>query len=689
MTNPAYTNRLVHETSPYLRQHAHNPVDWYPWGEEALRRAKELDRPIFLSIGYSACHWCHVMEHESFEDSAVADILNRHFVSIKVDREERPDLDQIYMTAAQLLTGQGGWPMSMFLTPFLEPFYGGTYFPPDDRYGRPSFRRVLLSLIDAWEKRRADVETQAKQLTQGVRETTLLEPGSGPLDDAHLRGALAQLERRFDATYGGFGDAPKFPHPIELRLLLRLWKRFGDEGALNMARVTLDKMARGGMYDHLGGGFHRYSTDQRWLVPHFEKMLYDNAQLAIAYLEAFQATADPFYRTVVEETLGYVLREMTSPEGPFYSTQDADSEGEEGRFFVWPLDEVERHLGRQWAELFCAVYDVTREGNWEGHNILHRGRSDEQEARLHHISDVDLRQRLAEAKKTLFEARSKRVWPGRDEKVLTSWNGLMIAALARAGAVLDQPRYTQAAVRAADFLWSRLRTADGKLLRTYHAASEPKLNGYLEDYAFLLEAYVALYEATFDVRWVERSLDLARRMGEQFWDEEGGGFFYTGRDHEALIARTKDPHDSSIPSGNGLAVSALLRLHALTGEPDLLRKAETTLRLFHGLMTQAPMAVGQMLLALDFHLGPVQEFAVVGDPANEEVRRVMAAIRRDFRPNHVVAMKPAGVIANTERIIPLLADRPGEGSVTLYVCENFVCQKPLVGAEAAERALST
>jgi uncharacterized protein YyaL (SSP411 family) len=689
MTNPAHPNRLVHETSPYLRQHAHNPVDWYPWGEEALRRAKELDRPIFLSIGYSACHWCHVMEHESFEDPAVADILNRHFVSIKVDREERPDLDQIYMTAVQMLTGQGGWPMSMFLTPSLEPFYGGTYFPPDDRYGRPSFRRVLLSLVDAWEKRRSDVETQAQQLTQGVRETTLLEPGSGPLDDANLRRASAQLERRFDPTYGGFGDAPKFPHPIELRLLLRLWKRFGDEGALNMARLTLDKMARGGMYDHLGGGFHRYSTDQRWLVPHFEKMLYDNAQLAVAYLEAFQATADPFYRTVVEETLDYVFREMTSPEGPFYSTQDADSEGEEGKFFVWSLDEVEQLLGRHLAELFFPFYDVTREGNWEGHNILHRGRSDEQEARLHHIADADLQQHLAEAKKILFEARSKRVWPGRDEKVLTSWNGLMITALARAGAVLDQPRYTQAAVRAADFMWGRMRTADGKLFRTYHAGSEPKLNGYLEDYAFLLEASVELYEATFDVRWVERSLDLARRMSEQFWDEERGGFYYTGRDHEALIARTKDPHDSSIPSGNGLAVTVLLRLHALTGEPELLRKAETTLRLFHGLMTQAPMAVGQMLLALDFHMGPVQELAVVGDSANEEVRRVVAAIRRDFRPNHVVAMKPAGVAATLEKVIPLLADRPGEGSVTLYVCENFVCQKPHVGAEAAERALLT
>jgi uncharacterized protein YyaL (SSP411 family) len=685
--NHAATNRLARETSPYLRQHACNPVDWYPWGDEALRRTKELNRPIFLSIGYSACHWCHVMEHESFEDPEVADLLNRHFVSIKVDREERPDLDQIYMTAVQMLTGQGGWPMSMFLTPELEPFYGGTYFPPDDRYGRPSFKRLLLHIIDVWQNRRADVETQAKQLADGVRQMMFLEPGTGPLDASHLRKSSAQLQRRFDPTFGGFGDAPKFPHPIELRLLLRLWKRFDDADALNMATRTLDKMAQGGIYDHLGGGFHRYSTDQRWLVPHFEKMLYDNALLAVAYLEGFQATASPRYREVVCETLDYVLREMTSPEGPFFSTQDADSEGEEGRFFVWSLDEVENLLGRERADLFCKVYDVTREGNWEGHNILHRGRSDEQEARMQGIPEPELRRRLDEAKRLLFDARSKRVWPGRDEKVLTSWNGLMIAALARAGSVLDVPRYTVAAVRAAEFIWGNMRTTEGRLRRTYSAGTEPRLNAYLEDYAFLLDAFVSLYEATFDVRWIERALELTRRMSEQFWDAEGGGYFYTGRDHEALIARTKDPHDSSIPSGNSVAATSLLRLHALTGNAELLKQAERTMRLFHGLMTQAPMAVGQMVVALDFYLGPVQEYAVVGDPADEEVRRVLRAIRSGFRPHHVLALKQAGATAEVENVVPLLADREGKGRVTLYVCENFTCQVPLVGAEAAEKAL--
>src|SRR5947209_8144539 len=378
MTEQAnFTNRLVHETSPYLRQHAHNPVDWYPWGEEALRRARELDRPIFLSIGYSACHWCHVMEHESFEDPEVARLLNDHFVSIKVDREERPDLDQIYMTAVQLLTRQGGWPMSMFLTPDLQPFYGGTYFPPQDSYGRPGFKRLLLALADAWQNRREEILGSAGQLTEHVQLAGRIEPRAGELTPHLLREAAEQLGAAFDAVHGGFGMAPKFPHALEMRLLLRVWRRFGDGQALRMVRLTLDRMARGGMYDHLGGGFHRYSTDERWLVPHFEKMLYDNALLSIAYLEAYQATGEPFYRQVVEETFGYVRGEMTDPAGPFYSTQDADSEGVEGKFYVWTEREIRDVLGDQLAEIFNPVYDVTPEGNWEGHTILHRSKTDE------------------------------------------------------------------------------------------------------------------------------------------------------------------------------------------------------------------------------------------------------------------------------------------------------------------------
>jgi uncharacterized protein YyaL (SSP411 family) len=685
---PAFTNRLAHETSPYLRQHAHNPVNWYPWGPEALARARELDRPIFLSVGYSACHWCHVMEHESFEDPRIGQLLNDHFVSIKVDREERPDLDQIYMNAVQMLTGQGGWPMSMFLTPDLKPFYGGTYFPPDDRYGRPSFERVLRALIDAWQNRRDEIERSAGQITEHLQDLGRPEPTTDALGPELLRDAVANLGRYFDRANGGFGSAPKFPHPMELRLLLRAWKRFGDEDALGMARRTLDGMARGGIYDHLGGGFHRYSTDERWLVPHFEKMLYDNALLTVAYLEGYQATGEDGYRTVVEETLAYVTREMTSPEGPFYSTQDADSEGVEGKFYVWPLGEVEEVLGRDAAEVFGNVYDVTAEGNWEGHNILHRTKTEEQYARLLHLSVEDLRRSLAESRRKLLEVRGRRVWPGRDEKTLTSWNGLMIDAFALAAQVLDRPEYAATAERAADFLLTRMRTADGRLLRTYSAGSEPKLNAYLEDYAFLVNGLVTLYEATFNPRWVEAGSDLARVMVEQFWDGAEGGFFYTGRDHEALIARTKDPHDSSIPSGNSMAAFALLRLAKLTGHPDWLQKAEATLKLFRGLMARSPMAAGQMLVALDFHLGPVQEVAVVGDAAGEETRRVLRVLRGRFRPHQVVALKPAHDGApRLEQIIPLLAGKTAQGPVTTYVCQDFTCRAPLVGAEAVQQAL--
>jgi len=684
MTDQPTSNHLLQETSPYLRQHAHNPVDWYPWGPEALERARRLDRPIFLSIGYSACHWCHVMEHESFEDPEMARILNDHFVSIKVDREERPDLDQIYMTAVQMLTGQGGWPMSMFLTPDLKPFYGGTYFPPEDRYGRPSFKRLLVALAEAWQTRRDEITESSGQITQRLQQAGRVEPTEGELAPRLLQNAVRMHARIFDSTYGGFGSAPKFPHPVELRLLLRLWKRFGDEQALDMARLTLDRMATGGIYDHLGGGFHRYSTDERWLVPHFEKMLYDNALLAVAYLEGYQATGEALYARVVEETLSYVMREMTSPEGPFYSTQDADSEGEEGKFYVWSAQEIEQVLGKERADVFTYVYDVTPEGNWEGKNILHRTRTNEQDARMLRLPEPELRRLLEESKGELVAVRSRRVWPGRDEKVLTSWNALMISAFAKAAQVLGNPDYSAHAVKAADFVLRSMRAPDGRLLRTYSAGSKPKLNGYLEDYAFLLDAVISLYEATFDARWIEAALGLAKVLIDEFWDEAEAGFFYTGRSHEALIARTKDPHDSSIPSGNSVAVLALLRLAKLTGQQDFLVKGEATLRLFRGLMAASPIAAGQMLVALDFHLGPVQEFAVVGDLANEETRRALQVIRGRFLPNAVVAAKLGD---KGDSSLPLLADKTTRGPVTTYICQNFACQAPLVGVEALEAAL--
>ncbi len=685
MSQPAFTNHLINETSPYLRQHAHNPVDWYPWGEEALCKARDLDRPIFLSIGYSACHWCHVMEHESFEDPEIGEILRENFISIKVDREERPDLDQIYMMAVQILTRHGGWPMSVFLTPDLKPFYGGTYFPPEDRHGMPSFRRVLESVAHAWRERRTDVLDGAENLTENVRAAMHLDVGTGTLSEDLLAQALRQLAQRFDRRYGGFGAAPKFPHPMDLRLLLRIAQRFesNKDTAMAMVTSTLDHMAMGGMYDQLGGGFHRYSTDAEWLVPHFEKMLYDNALLAVTYLEAYQSTGQAFYREVAEETLGYVLREMTSPEGPFYSTQDADSERVEGKFFVWTLKEVEQIVGTDEAKLFADVYAVTAEGNWEGHNILHRSRTYEQEAKLQRIGEGELRQRLETDKRILFEARSKRVWPGRDEKVLTAWNALMIAAFARAAAVLERPEYEQAAVKAADFLLTRMRTHEGRLLRTTGAGAQPKLNGYLEDYAYLIDALVSLYEATFEPRWVVASEELANVMVEQFWDDAEGGFFFTGKDHETLIARTKDPHDNATPSGNAMAATGLLRLYRLTGKNAWLDKATKTLELYSTLLASAPLAAGQMLIALDFYLGPVSEIAVIGERA--AVQPALALLRQKFRPHMVIAWTAPQARADR---VALLKDKTAQGDVTSYICQDFACKAPVIGIEALREAVS-
>ena len=660
------TNRLIHETSPYLRQHSHNPVDWFPWGEEALRASREADKPIFLSIGYSACHWCHVMERESFEDPAVAQLLRDNFISIKVDREERPALDQIYMAAVQVLTQHGGWPMSVWLTPDLKPYYGGTYFPPRDLYGRPSFSRVLMALAEAWNDQRDTIHANADRLTESVKAFLHLEPGEGDLGPDLLRQAGKMLARRFDAQHGGFGAAPKFPHPMELRLLLRIADRFGDDDALDMARKSFDQMARGGIYDQLGGGFHRYSTDAHWLVPHFEKMLYDNALLVPGYVEFFQVTGKPFYRGVAEETLEYVLQEMTDPQGAFYSAQDADSEGEEGKFFVWSSAEVETVLGKDDAAFAASVYNVAPGGNWEGVNIPHRSRSDEQDARLMKMDVAAFRERLERCRAALLQVRGQRVWPGRDEKILTAWNGLMIAALSQAGAVLGNDLYLTAARQAADFLLTKMRTPRGRLLRTTLAGMEAKLNGYLEDYSYLIDALVALYEATFEPRWLTEAVTLAEVMIEQFWDAEDGGFFYTSSDHEALIARNKDPRDNAIPSGNSMAVIALLRLAHLTGRDDFRAKAEKTLDLFQGLLAASPLAAGQMLIALDFHLGPVREIAMVGDPTHTDYVAKLRTLRASFAPRQLFAGGSAD--------IPLLANRPATGPVTVYLCENGVCQ---------------
>ncbi|MBO0699293.1 MAG: thioredoxin domain-containing protein [Zavarzinella sp.] len=678
------TNRLLHESSLYLRQHAHNPVDWYPWGPEALQWARESDRPIFLSIGYSACHWCHVMERESFEDEDTAEILNRYFVSIKVDREERPDLDTIYMTALQAITQEGGgWPLSVWLTPDLHPFYAGTYFPPSNRYGRPGFKTVLQAIAEAWKTKREDIARQAGEVVRLLNEQPAAA-GAGELGVGLLKTAEAALRRAFDSTSGGFGRAPKFPHAIELRLLLRTWKRFGDETDLHMVRHSLERMAAGGIYDQVGGGFHRYSTDERWLVPHFEKMLYDNALLTSAYVEAWQARKEPEFRRVAEETLGYVLREMTDAAGAFYSTQDADSEGEEGRFYVWSAAEVETVLGPEGARLFNAVYGITPAGNWEGHNIPNRPRSWPTLAQSLGVPAEEIQKRCRGLAEKLYAVRAKRVWPGRDEKVLTAWNGLMIAAFAQAGAAFDDPRYTAAAVRAADFVLTHLRKPDGRLFRTTAVGSAAKLDAYLEDYAYLIEAVVSLYETTFEPRWIGEALRLADLMVEDFADPAGGGFFYTASGHEPLITRTKDSFDGSTPSGNAMAATALLRLSALTDRQDLRARAERTLAAFAGLMRDSPGAAGQMLIALDVHLGPAKEIAVIGSPASSA--KVLRAVHSRFLPNVVVAAHDPAA-GPPPVAIPLLADRPGAGDVTTYICEHFACQSPVAGAEQGAEAI--
>jgi uncharacterized protein YyaL (SSP411 family) len=677
-------NRLASESSLYLRQHAGNPVDWYPWSPEAIGRAKREEKPIFLSVGYSACHWCHVMEHESFEDADTAKLLNEHFVSIKVDREERPDVDAIYMTAVQALNqGQGGWPMSVWLTPDLQPFYAGTYFPPRDQYGRPSFRRVLVALAEAWRDRRSDVLHSSSQITAALRRAGDAIAKESELTEEALRNVPRLLNRAFDERHGGFGTAPKFPHAVDLRLLLRCWHRFGDENAVAMVRKTLDGMARGGIYDHLGGGFHRYSVDERWLVPHFEKMLYDNALLSVAYLEAFQATGEPFYRQIVEETLDYVCREMTDPAGPFYSTQDADSEGVEGKFYVWTDREIHDVVGDELADIFLPVYDVTPNGNWEGHTILHRSKSDQQDAALLKIEVGGLREKLAKARQKLFGVRSRRVWPGRDEKILTSWNGLMIAAFAKAGAVLDRSDYTSAAVAAAGFILTKMRAAGGRLYRTTAVGGPPKIDGYLEDYAFLIDALVELYAATFDAAWLGRAEELAGMMIDRFADRQADGFFSTPDGQDDLILRLKDRHDSSIPSGSGMAVTGLVRLAELTGNAHWREEADRGLRALRGVIEDSPMAAAQALIALDFALGPIEGVAIVGK--GEAAKPILQAARGPFRPRRVVAFREA----NAESRLPLLADKPANGPVATYVCRNNACEAPILDPAEASARLTT
>lgn len=689
---PQFVNRLISETSPYLLQHAHNPVEWYPWGEEAFAAAKAQNRPILLSIGYSACHWCHVMERESFENEEIAALMNEFFINVKVDREERPDVDTVYMNAVQLMTGRGGWPLTMFLTPEGEPFYGGTYFPPTDRPTdrgiSPGFPRILRSVADAYKTRRSDVGRTAGEILDELNRMQAPPGGSAALSRDIFKTAYRKLGLRFDHVHGGFGQAPKFPNSLGLSFLLRFWKATGDAHARHMVELSLRKMALGGMYDQLGGGFHRYSTDVEWLVPHFEKMLYDNALLSRLFLEVHQATGKPFFRRIVEETLDYVLREMTGDNGGFYSTQDADSEGEEGKFFVWTPTETGEILDEREAKLFNAYYGVTDEGNFEhtGTSILNITDTLDLVALKQGVSLFDAERMISEARKKLREARETRVKPARDDKQVVAWNGMMLVSFARAAAVLDRDDYLAAAIACGEFI-ERDLLHDGRLCRTFKNGTR-KYAGYQEDYACAAEGLLALHETTLDVRWLKLAKQLTDTMLELFLDPEGGPFFFTGSEHESLITRVKEYYDNATPSGNSVAVEVLLRLAILTGEDRYRRVAVAVLESLADAMGKVPSGFGKLLCALDFHLSSPKEVAIVGDPAAEDTHVLLAVVSGMFLPN-LVLTGTTGAAAEAGRISPLLHDRDMvDGKATAYVCENYTCQAPVTTPEDLHKALA-
>ncbi|MFH1574876.1 MAG: thioredoxin domain-containing protein, partial [Acidobacteriota bacterium] len=668
MSDPKHANALSGETSPYLLQHAHNPVQWNPWGDAALRRAKEEDKPILLSIGYSACHWCHVMEHESFENEAIAAAMNEDFINIKVDREERPDLDSIYMNFVQMTTGRGGWPLTVFLTPDQVPFFGGTYFPPEDRHGMPGFPRILLSVALAYRENGEKIRHDAHRMAREVEAATRMGgERRAELTPELLDSIAPRLIADYDSEHGGFGSAPKFPPSMTLSYLMRAYRRSGTKRLLEVVEHTLRRMAAGGIYDQLGGGFHRYSVDQYWLVPHFEKMLYDNALLSRAYLDAFLLTGDSLYRRIAEETLDYVLREMTSPEGGFYSSQDADSEGEEGKFYTWSRAEVTELLGPEKAELFCRYYDVTEQGNFEGAGILNVPRPAELVARLNGIDEASLAELLSGGRRVLFREREKRVRPGRDDKVLAAWNGLMMRSFAEAASALDRSDYLDAARRNALLVLDSMRR-DGRLLRSYKDG-RARFNAYLEDHSCMIDGLLSLYEAAFELRFLTVAEELAATMIERFYDSQGGGgFFFTSDDHEALIARPKDIYDNAVPSGTSVAVHALLRLWKLTGDEKWMRPAVATLEGMAEPMGRHPGAFSHLACALDRLLSDGREIAVAGDPDDDFTRRMLRTVFGRYLPNKVVACGLNGepfLLRNR----PLINGRP-----TAYVCEGSVCK---------------
>ncbi len=691
--NPVHkqTNRLIEETSPYLLQHAHNPVHWYPWGDDALAKARKENKPIFLSIGYSACHWCHVMEKESFENEEIANILNEYFVSIKVDREERPDLDEIYMKAVVAISGNGGWPMSVFLTPDLMPFYGGTYFPPEDRWGRTGFKNLLLRISQFWEdeRNRAILLQDADRLRGIVEERA---SASAPADERAsidkelLDRAIRRLEASFDPKWGGFGAAPKFPPSNAISLLLRDFHHNGNNRSLEMAAFTLDRMFEGGIYDHLGGGFHRYSVDREWLVPHFEKMLYDNAQLAVAYIEAYQATGNKRYSRVAQEIFAYVRTTMTDESGGFYSTEDADSEGKEGLFYLWSRDELVRLLGNEETDVFSLFYGLKNEGNFpspeeyhRGLNILHIRKDNQAVSRELGIEEDELEEKLSALRKKLRKIRDKRERPGLDDKIITSWNALMISGFARGYQVFEDPQYLDAAKKASIFLMEEMKTKDGKLLRTFRKG-KAQFFAYLEDYAYSARAFIDLYEAEFDEKWLFAAQDIAEEILAQFWDEKSASLFNTSRHHRNLIARTKSENDSATPSPVGVAAEAFIRLGKLLYREDLAEKARRILQVNYSFMDKAPLGYISLLKNVDSLVHPFPEIALIGQRDGKDTRQLLKTIHGRFLPNRIIAfLDPHSADSeNLSQKIPLLSGRTlVQGKATAYVCRNFSCQRPV------------
>lgn len=685
-------NRLEKELSPYLLQHQHNPVDWYPWGKEAFEKAAREDKPVFLSIGYATCHWCHVMEHESFEDKEVAALMNETVVAIKVDREERPDIDQVYMTYCQMTTGQGGWPLTIVMTPDRLPFFAATYLPRQSRHGRIGMKEMLPRVLELWRNQKSEIQEAAHHNAQLLQKAGEWEAGGDRPGESVLTAAFEALDGRYDTLFGGFGSAPKFPSPHQLIFLLRFWKRNGEQQALEMVRHTLLNMRRGGLFDHIGFGFHRYSTDAEWLLPHFEKMLYDQALIVLASLEAFEATHEDAFREIVEKTITYVLRDMTSEAGGFYSAEDADSEGVEGKFYVWTHSEVLDILGEEQAQCFMETYQFEQEGNYKeeatghlmGNNIPHL-------QDFYHVLDEDgedVLDNIEIARKHLFEVRKLRIHPLKDDKILTDWNGLMIAAMARAGHVLQNPVYTEAAIKAADFIYQNMTDADGRLLHRYRNG-KAGLQSNIDDYAFLIWGLLELYDATFDVDYLKWALNLEKRLNTHFWDAEHGAYFFTPDDGEELIVRQKEAYDGAAPSGNSVMVLNLLRLGRVTGETRFDEQADTLLRTFTPMLQKQPSGFTAMLVGLDNAIGPAREIVVVGEPEASGTKELLHMIRSKYIPNKVVLLKSEACAADLAGIAPFTEGMQAlNGKATVYVCENYHCNQPVTSTKALQSLLA-